>query len=340
MIFITGGTGLVGSHLLFELVSQGRKVRALRRSNSNVDEVRKVFKYYSKDADLLLSKIEWVEADILDTEKIEEFLDDVDEVYHTAAVVSFDPRDRERMMNVNVEGTSKLVDLILEKKIQKFCFVSSVASIGPMNGNQPADESSFWKRTRSTSWYSRSKFKSEMEVWRAMADGLKAVIVNPSIILGPGHWKRGSSQMFEKIYKGLPFYPNGLTGFVDVRDVVRAMISFMDDNKFGERYILSSENLFYKDVFFEIARCYNKKPPKFAANRTLTSLAWRLDWIRRNLTGLPPIITKETARSSQNIKYYSNQKIRETLDFEFTPINKTIKHICEVYLKEKNELKE
>ena len=340
MIFLTGSTGLVGSHLLFELVSNGKKVRALKRVNSPNDEVRKVFSYYSKDADFLLSKIEWVEADILDSDKIEDFLNDVDEVYHTAALVSFDPRDRERMMNVNVDGTSRLVDVVLEKKIQKFCFVSSVASIGPMNGNQPADESSFWKRTRSTSWYSRSKFKSEMEVWRAMANGLNAVIVNPSIILGPGHWKRGSSEMFEKIYRGLPFYPKGLTGFVDVNDVVKAMISLMDKNKFGERYILSSENLFYKDVFFEIAKCFNKKAPRFATNRTLTSMAWRMDWVRRSLTGLPPFITKETARSSQNVKYYSNKKICETLNFKFTPVKESVRNICEVYLKEKNVLNE
>ncbi len=171
MIFVTGSTGLVGSHLLYELLVKGRKVRALKREGSSLDGVRKVFGYYSDEPDQLFSKIDWVDADILDSEKMEEYLDGINEVYHTAAVVSFDPRDREKMLNVNVEGTSKLVDLVLEKNIAKFCFVSSVASIGPMHGNQPADESSFWKRTRTTSWYSRSKFQSEMEVWRAMANG-------------------------------------------------------------------------------------------------------------------------------------------------------------------------
>lgn len=335
MIFLTGSTGMLGSHLLYELISNGKKVRALKRAGSSIDEVRRVFGYYSDDPEKLFSKIEWVEADILDSEKIGEFLEGVNEVYHAAAMVSFDSRDREKMMTINVEGTLKLVDLVLEKNIEKFCFVSSVASIGPMNGNQPADESSFWKRTRSTSWYSRSKFKSEMEVWRAMANGLNAVVVNPSIILGPGNWTRGSSQMFDRVYKGMAFYPNGLTGFVDVKDVVRAMIKLMEEKKFGERYILSSENLFYKNVFGEIARCFNKKPPKFAASRALTSLAWRLDWIKTSLTGLPSLITKETARASQNSKYYSSKKICETMDYEFTPIEESIKNICKIYVNER-----
>ena len=332
MIYITGGTGLVGSHLLYELVQKTEKIRALKRKGSSLDGAREVFGYYTDNPDALFSRIEWVEGDLLDADILDKHLEGVSVVYHAAALVSFDPRDRKEMIKTNINSTSILVDLAMKKNIEKFCFVSSVAAIGPMAGFEPAEESAFWKKTRNTSWYSWSKFKSEMEVWRAIAEGLNGVIVNPSIILGPGNWHRGSGRLFQTTYKGLAFYTNGMTGFVDVRDVVKVIIMLMEKEIFGERFILNSQNITYKDILEMIAKGLGRKIPYIKAGRYLTSLVWRLDWLKNKLTGLPLILTRETARAGQNRKLFSNKKIRETIDFKFIPVAETIQQVCDIFL--------
>lgn len=338
MIFVTGSTGLLGSHLLLELTKRERKVRALKRPGSSSEPVKEVFAYYEGEniVNELFESIEWVEGTLPGMDEISPFLEDVDEIYHCAAIVSFDRKDRNRMMNVNVNGTEALLHPAMENRVKKFCFVSSVAAIGPMKGNQPADETSFWKKKKNASGYSISKFKSEMEVWRAAAEGLNTVIVNPSVILGPGNWHRGSGRMITTVDKGMLFYTSGVTGFVDVRDVVSLMMELMDRNIFGERFILNSENLSFKEVFRMIAENLGKKPPYLKAGSLLTAAGWRLDYLRSRLSGRPNLITKETVKAAMNQKYYSNKKITETLNFNFIPVAKSIEDICQVY---KNALK-
>ncbi len=338
MIFVTGSTGLVGSHLLLELVRKGRNVRALKRPGSSPDEVKKVFSYYENEdgAEELFSRIEWVEGVLPCTDEIFAHLEDVEEIYHCAAMVSFNQKDRQKMMEVNIGGTESMLQLALEKKVKKFCFVSSVAAIGPMNGNEPVSEASFWKKTRNVSGYSVSKFKSEMEIWRAGAEGLNTVIVNPSVILGPGNWYRGAGRMFSTVEKGMPFYTSGITGFVDVRDVVNLMIILMDRNIFGQRFILNSENLPFKDIFSMIAKNLGKKSPYIKAGRLLTSVGWRMDYLGSKVFGRQNLITKETVKASLSKKYYSNKKITEALNWNFIPVAKSIEDVCKIY---NNELK-
>ncbi len=337
MIFITGSTGLVGSHLLLELIQKGQTIRALKRKSSSIEEVRKVFGYYldKNKADELFNKIDWVEGNLLESDKIDNYLEGVNEIYHCAAMVSFNSADKKDMMAINVDGTADLVNLALKWKINKFCFVSSVAAVGPMTDGEPADETSFWKKTKNSSWYGISKFESEMEVWRAGAEGLNSVIVNPSVILGPGNWHRGAGRMFTTVEKGLPFYTSGLTGYVDVRDVVKIMVLLMDKEIYGKRFILNSDNLSFKEVFSLIAENLGKKPPYLKAGRVLTSVGWWADYIRSRLFGKPNLITKETAKASMNRKYYSNEKITEVLDYRFIPVATSIKDICEIYKNEK-----
>ncbi len=337
MIYVTGGTGLLGSHLLFELVKRGKSVRALRRSPEAAREVRKVFGYYSDHPDALFENIEWVDGDLLDVSILEDHLNGIEEIYHAAAIVSFDPRDRQKMESVNIHGTSRIVDLAVQKKIRKFCFVSSVAAIGPMVGNTPANENCIWEKARDSHRYSWTKFKSEMEVWRGIEEGLQAVIVNPSIIFGPGNWHRGPGRMFARLYKGLALYPPGITGYVDVHDVVDIMIGLMDKEVFGERFIINSEDLHYKEVFTWMAEAFHNKPPSIQAAKWMLGMAWRMMWFAGKLTGSAPTITRESARAGFNIRRFSNGKIKNRLGYSFMPVKDSVKRTAEIYLREKQD---
>ncbi|MCU0370166.1 MAG: NAD-dependent epimerase/dehydratase family protein, partial [Bacteroidales bacterium] len=229
MIFITGATGLVGSHLTFELVRSGQPVRALKRPSSDMGMLEKVFRLYSDNPENLLSTIEWVEGDILDIFSLEEAMEGADTAYHCAALVSFLPKDRKKLIKINTEGTANVVNAALEKKLRKLCHVSSIAALGrPENLTDVIDEDLVWKTSRNNSVYAVSKYGAEREVWRGTAEGLDAVIVNPSIILGVAGNSQGSSRLFNTVWQGLKVYPPGKNGFVDVRDVARAMILLMN----------------------------------------------------------------------------------------------------------------
>jgi len=316
MILITGATGLVGSHLVYELLKKEEKIKALKRQSSDTGQVLKTFGYYTDEPEKLFSRIEWVEGDVSDRESLEMAFENIDRVYHTAAIISMDSADSTEMEKTNVEGTTNIVNLCLEKKMSKLCYVSSVAAIG----NKTAPK----KIT-----YSSTKFNAEMEVWRGIAEGLEAVIVNPSIIIGPGVRGTGSMAMFDVIAKGLKFYTHGITGYVDVRDVVKAMIVLMDSEISGERFILNSENLSYKEIFGMIAQALNKPAPNISANRFMTGLAWRLDYLKSKLTGATHRITKETAEIAHRETFYSNEKVREAVGMEFRLIRESVEETVE-----------
>nr|WP_319401068.1 NAD-dependent epimerase/dehydratase family protein [uncultured Carboxylicivirga sp.] len=324
MIFVTGGTGLVGSHLLFELTRNGNKVRALCRDTSSKDSVKKIFQFYSEEGESFYKKIEWFEGDLHDYFSLLDALDDVDKVFHCAAMVSFKPKDAKEMFSNNVEGTANLVNACIEKKTPRFCFVSSIATLGDSPNGSPIDETTFWQNDDNHSVYSQSKFQSEMEVWRGTKEGLNAVIINPSVIIGPVEMGRSTGQLFETIKKGTPFYTNGSTGFVDVRDVVKAMINVCNSDVVNERFIVNGENIAYKDFFTMGAKEFNSKPPKFRAGRILTGIAWRLERLKYYLLRIEPRFTKETARTSQNKSVYSNNKLKEVYPLKYIPIVESI----------------
>ncbi len=334
MNFVTGGTGLVGSHLIFDLLQKGEQVRALKRANSNIQFVKKIFSYYNSKADILFNKIEWVEGDILDFYSLKEALIGVDHVYHCAAIVSFNPQQRTQIIEENVTGTANLVNACLEVKIKKFCQVSSIAAIGKSERNEHITEQGQWVNSKNKSAYAISKHLSEMEVWRGIAEGLDAVIVNPSIILGPGNWDSGSSKMFTSIYNGLRFYTKGVVGFVDVRDVSTAMIELIECKISAERFILNSENLSYEYVFKLMAKNLGVKTPDIYARKWMSELGWRLDKFKEIILNKPALITKETARTAHKSSYYSNQKIIDKLNFHFKPIEHSIRDISRLFLNE------
>lgn len=331
MILVTGGTGLVGAHLLYQLSLENDRVRAIHRKNSNLEAVKNVFSYYSKDFEKLFQKIEWVEADITDIFSLEMAFENITEVYHSAALISFYEEDYKAMRKVNIDGTANIVNFCIENKVKKLCFVSSIASVGTSLNGKPIDESTEWDIEKSNYGYAITKYGAEMEVWRASQEGVPVVIVNPGVILGPGFWNSGSGELFSKIYRGFKYYTNGVTGYIAVNDVVKAMMQLMKRDIKNERFILVAENLPFKNVFVEIAENFEKKPPSIKASEFMSSIAWRLEKMKSWVTRKRPLLTKQTAETIHSKRFYSSEKLKKALNFKFKPISISIEEVCSLY---------
>ena len=334
MILVTGGTGLVGSHLLYQLSLENDTIRAICRKNSNLKAVKNVFSYFSEDFEHLFRKIEWVEADITDVVALEKAFKNTTEVYHAAALVSFDPKDYNKLRKINIEGTANIVNLSIENNIKKLCFVSSIAAVGRSINSQFINESNEWDIEKSNYGYAISKYGAEIEIWRASQEGIPVVIVNPGVILGAGFWNTGSGNLFSKIYKGFKFYSEGITGYVSVNDVVKAMILLMKSKVENERFILVSENISYREIFNAIALKFKKKKPTIKVTKLMSEIGWRLETIKSFLINKPPLLTKHSSKSIHQKRYFSSEKIKKTLDFKFEPISKSIDNICKLFLKD------
>lgn len=315
MILVTGATGLLGSHLIKELSESEEKVRAIFRKSIPVG--------YPEN-------IEWVEADILDVISLEHAFEDIDHVYHCAGAVSFNPKQKEQLYKTNVDGTANVVNAAIDAGVKKLLYVSSVASLGRIREHEIINEKMQWTEETSNSEYGRSKFLAEMEVWRGIGEGLNAVIINPSIILGAGDWNNGSTQLFKSAYHEFPWYTEGISGFVDVLDVVHAMKILMSGKSSGERFIISGDNKSYKNIFSNIALEFNKKPPFKKVTLFIASIVWRMEAIKALITGKNPLLTKETAITAQAKVNFDNSKFTYyAVNFEYTPIENTIKRVCE-----------
>lgn len=338
MIFVTGGTGLVGAHVLLELTRYGKKVKALKRASSRLDMVLRIFKANSPEGQELYDSIEWADGDILDYFGLVKLLEGVNEIYHCAAVVSFDRRDRKMMISNNVEGTANLVDAAIETGVQKICHVSSIAALGRLQNKQLVTEETNWVPSKRHSAYSDSKFFSEVEIWRGVEEGLDAVIVNPSIILGPGNWDSSSPRLFKTVYKGLKFFTRGVTGYVDVKDVAQAMVMLMDEKHFedckNQRYLLNAENLSYEEIFNQIADALSKPRPNVFASRLMLGIAWRAAVVGAIFSRKSPAITREVASSSNEINCFDGTKVTRQIDFSYTPVSDTIKRTARFFLLE------
>ncbi len=330
MIFVTGGTGLVGAQLLLDLIKSGNEVRAMKRSTSRMDVVNRIFRGNEK----LLERIEWVEGDVTDIFSVEDAMKGVNQVYHCAAFVSFRKKDFGRLMKVNTEGTANMVNTAMHAGVNQFCHVSSTAALGRTDENILQDEESFWKTSKYNTGYAISKYSAEREVWRAMEEGLNAYIVNPSIIIGPGKLDSGSGALFGAVLKGLKFFPRGMSGFVDVRDVTGCMMQLMKKNIKNERFIINGENISYKEVMDDMAASFGKMKPVIRVGKTLSAIGWRAEAIRGMFTKTKPMITKETARNGLVMVRYSNEKIKKELGVEFIPVRKAVEDACKIYLAE------
>ncbi len=335
MILVTGGTGLVGSHLLYQLIENGENVRAIYRTEKKVDAVKNVFSYYSSDYETLFDQIEWVEATLNDIPKLEEAFKNITHVYHCAAFISFDTKDYHTLRRINIEGTANIVNLSISHQVNKLCYVSSIATIGKEENDKLITEETHWNPEEEQSVYSITKYGAEMEVWRGTQEGLDAVIVNPGVIIGPGFWRGGGSgSLIKLVYKGMSRYTEGVVGYVGVKDVADAMVQLMESNIVNERFILVSENLSYKTFFTKTANYLNVQPPEKKASKFLLSLAWRLDWLRSLLLGKKRRLMKQTTKTITTKAYYDNSKIKDAIDFNFKPMDESLSETCQFFLKE------
>src|SRR6185312_13463735 len=323
-ILVTGGSGLVGNELITQLLNAGERVTALQHTSSiNISH----------------PSLSIVQCDILDVSLLEKIMQDITPVYHAAALVSYSPKDKKQLLKINVEGTANVVNACINNQVQKLVHVSSVAALGRIRNGEMVTEKMNWTEETSNSIYGKSKYYGEMEVWRGAAEGLQVVIVNPSLIFGGTNWESGSSAIFKKAYEEFPWYTNGVTGIVDVRDVARAMMALMKSDITSERFILNGENLSYKEIFTTIANGFDKKPPSKKVTPFLAEIVWRMEAIKSRITNKKSLLTKETARTAQAKVYFDNQKILKALpQFHFTNIKDTIEFTCNRLI-EKYQLK-
>ncbi len=316
MILVTGGAGLVGSSLIQALLDQGKKVRAIYNNTALKD-------YGNAD-------LQTVQCDLLDVVTLEEVMKDVTQVYHCAGLVSFRQKDVKRLYQANVEATANIVNAALHAGVTKMIHVSSVAAMGRIRQNEIITEKMTWTPETSNSKYGETKFLGEMEVWRGVAEGLNAVIINPSIILGPGDWDDGSTAIFKTAFNEFPWYTDGVTGFVGVNDVVKSMISLMDSDIAAERFIITGHNESYRNVFNTIADAFNKKRPHKKVTPFISRWVCRLEFVKSKLSGKEPLVTKETARTAMAKVNFDNSKLFKFLPaFAYEPLQQTIAQTCE-----------
>jgi nucleoside-diphosphate-sugar epimerase len=321
MVLITGGSGLVGSHLLLELLRSGQQVKALCRPDSKLSRVRDLFAWYGPEGIKSYEHIQWVQGDLNDLPSLEAAFEDVTEVYHCAALISFDPRMEERLLKVNVEGTRNIVNLCLDKGVTHLYYTSSVAAVGGSSGILAEDD--HWDPAQ-TNVYATSKYLAEMEVWRGGQEGLKTVITNPGIILGPGFWDSGSGGIFARVAAGLKWTPPGGNGFVGVWDVVRAFEELKQAGAFNERFILVAEPWDYFELMKRIAGLLELPAPGKILSPWQLELFWRLDWLLSRFSGRERRLSKAMARSLPQPVSYSSDKIRKRVGFEFQPIDEVL----------------
>jgi nucleoside-diphosphate-sugar epimerase len=322
-ILVTGGTGFLGSYIIKGLLNKNYAVRAIRRNTSKLPF------YIPRE---IFDRVEWVEGDVLDVVSLEKAMEGVEAVIHSAAVISFLKQEKKWMNQVNIQGTANVVNMALEKNISRLVHISSVAALGRSASGAKINEEKKWLDSKLNSHYGISKQKAEMEVWRAMGEGLNAVIVNPSTVLGFGDWNTSSCRIFKNIYEEFPWYTEGINGFVDIEDVAKATVLLMESNIAEERFIVTGENWSFRQLFNTIADGFGKKHPHRRATPFLAAIAWRMEKIKSLFKGTKPLLTKETAKLAHTSSFFQNDKILQALPgFSFTPLQQTISKACKKY---------
>jgi dihydroflavonol-4-reductase len=322
-VLITGGTGFLGAYIIQELVQQGYAVRAIRRSHK--------FPFFIPPD--ILDQVEWVDGDILDIVSLDDAMEGTDMVIHAAAKVSFDPKEKRELFNINIDGTANMVNIALEKNISRFVHISSVAALGRTANGDTVTEEKKWHHSKLNTQYAISKYHAEREVWRGMGEGLNVVVLNPSTILGHGDWNTSSCAIFKNTWKEFPWYTNGVNGFVDVEDVARVAVQLMKSDVQAERFIVSADNWSFRQLLNTIADGFHKKQPVREATPFLGEIAWRLEKFKSIFSGKKPLLTQQSARIAQSKTYFQNQKLLRTLPgFSFKPLAQSIEKACEKYL--------
>jgi nucleoside-diphosphate-sugar epimerase len=310
-------------------VEQGENVRAIYRSTTSIEKTKNLFSLYNKSH--LFEKIEWMEADILDIPSLEIAFQNIDFVYHCAALISFDPKDEEVIRKTNIEGTANIVNFCLAYKIKKMLFVSSIAALGDLNATETTiSETTEWNPEKPHSDYAISKYGGEMEVWRGQQEGLNVLIVNPGVILGPGFPEQGSGALFSAVAKGLSFYTLGTTGFIAVTDVVETSVRLMKSDIQNERFTLIENNYSFREILNCIADSFNVKHPRWYATPLFMNLLWRVDWCLAVFFLKKRTLSRESARPANTKSKYDNSKIKSALNIDFKSVKEYIQFIAQI----------
>lgn len=328
MDLVTGGTGIVGAHVLDALLAQGRSVRALLRKGSDTAIVKRILEHYHPDGAERFQRIQWVEGDLFDVGALHEAMQGVEHVYHCAAMVSFDPRDVRELLRTNVEGTANVVNAALEAGVKRLCHVSSTATIGGSLDGGIGDETKPFVQDRNSSGYAISKAEAELEVYRGIAEGLDAVMVNPCVVFGPGQHGRSTMTMIDRVRKGSRFSPSGTNAVVDARDVAAAMTRLTSEGVTGERYLLIGEEISYQRLFTLIANSAGKPAPSMELPAWALALGWRAEALR-TLFGGRPLITRNTARTASRTRHYDGSKAERLLGMPFHSAEEAVANVAE-----------
>jgi dihydroflavonol-4-reductase len=324
MILVTGGTGFLGAYIIKNLVEKGHEVRAIRRSSA--------LPFYISSA--ILSKVQWVEGDVLDPVSLEDAMVNADSVIHAAAIVSFSKHDRKQMYQVNVEGTANVVNAALEKNVKRLVHISSVAALGRTTKAEMVSEQKKWEDGKNNTHYSISKHEAEMHAWRGFAEGLGGVVLNPSTILGFGDWHKSSCAIFRNAFRQFPWYTNGVNGFVGVEDVAEVAVQMLFSEKDQKKYIVNAENWSFRQLFETIAEGFEKKPPHKEATKMMGEVAWRMEGLKSMIFGSKPLLTRETAKVAQSKTSFDNRNLlRDLPRFSYTPLKEVIEKTCKNYQK-------
>ena len=337
MILVTGGTGLVGSHLIYQLTLENNVIRATHRADSDIERVKLLFKFYSKNFNQLFKKIEWIEADLNNLSQLQDAFKDISFVYHCAAYISFNPSRYETLRRVNIRGTANIVNLCINNKIKKLCHVSSVATLG--YNIKEIDENNYWDGNKYKSAYAISKYGAEMEVWRGVQEGVKSVIINPGVIIGPGFSKSAFGTIIKMVTNKKRFHTCGKTGYVDVRDIANIMIRLMNSKIENERYILVNKNLSYKKVIDMVSSNLGMKNKSTFVSKSKLKIALVFDLVSSKFFNKERKLSKALCKTLTRNFNYSSKKIKKNLNFEFTSILETFEKSCQFYSQEKSSWK-
>lgn len=321
-VFLTGITGLVGSFIADILLSNGYEVKALVRKQS--------VKFP------LSNKVNIVEGDILDPLLLNKEVANCDFVIHCAAIVSFSNKMLDEMMLTNIEGTKNIVNACLQNGVKRLVHISSIAAIGREEKSPIVNENTAWTNSDLNTNYAKSKYQAELEVWRGIEEGLEAIILNPSVVLGVSDWNKSSSKLFKYVFNEKPFYTNGNINVVDVRDVAKLALISLSSNNVNQRYIVANVTLTYKHFFEELAFRFNKKAPSILVSSFMAAIAWRVEWLKALITNKEPLVTKETAKTSLTSYIYENNKVIKDFNFQFIPLNETLDWACKEYINSSN----
>lgn len=322
-VFVTGGTGFVGSYIIKNLVEKRVTVRAIRRSGK--------LPFYIPSE--ILNKVEWVEGDVLDIVSLSDAMQGADAVIHSAAIVSFSKKERQQMYLVNVEGTANVVNAAVENKIKRLLHISSVAALGRTTKTQTVTEQKKWEENKNNTHYAITKHHSELHVWRGFAEGLEGVVINPSTVLGYGDWHQSSCAIFKNAYNQFPWYTKGVNGFVGVEDVAEVAVQLLFSDITQKKFIVNADNWSFQQLFNTIADGFHKKHPHKEATKTMGEIAWRVEKLKEAITGKKALLTKETAKVAHSKTSFDNTSLLKALaGFQFTPLETVIKQACEKYM--------